>query len=302
MKIYIIEGGVGRQIMFTSLIPSLSKKDNEQIITMSPYPNIFENNPYVYRSLNRNTPFAWEDFIMNDKHEVVYCDPYFDDQFIKRKCHVLEGWSRQLGIPYDINMLPELFLPKIYEDQAKQFKEQNGEFVIMQFASGQSPIGSDMNQPFIYSGFERNYPKELAQELIIKFNKEFPDIKVVIYGLPNEGYHFEGTYSVTADYLYYAALLKESKGFVGINSSLMHMAGAQKVKGVVLWGGTSNNQWGWTIHEHISGNCDFNNLYCSKPYLRDLGDYNSTGRWICSKPKCMNISTDIIIDKLKTII
>ncbi len=295
-KLYVIEGGIGRELMFSALLPKLS--ETQEIITFSSYPDIFDNNPYVYRSLSRTTPYAWEDFVMNDENEIVFYDPYFHPDFIKRKIHVVEAYARGLGVEYTSNMLPEVYLSKKLKDDAINFKRENGEFIIIQFTSGQSPLNPNLQQSFKWDGFKREYTFENAQELVNLIKKKYPKLILLNYCLPNEAtFNLEGTLKINAPYLFYAALLEKSLGFVGINSSLTHMAAAVRKKGVVLWGGTSPDQWGYKIHNNISGECK--DLYCSRPYLRELGDYTGSGaRWSCSTGQCMEIEPERVFKEL----
>jgi ADP-heptose:LPS heptosyltransferase len=305
MNIYIIEGGVGRHIFFSALIPKLSEKDGK-IITMSSYTDIFEGHPLVERSLGRGTPYMWKDLIKKEENNVYFADPYFNSDFIKGKIHVIEAWCRELNIKYSDTMKPEIHIPKRFEDDAKKFKQEQGDFIIVQFSSGQSPLNPDTSKPFQWEGFERNYSLEKSQELINKLGIQYPNLKIILFALPNEfTYQLQGKnlFKFNMPYLAYAGLLKESKGFIGVNSCLMHFAGALGIKGIGLWGGSSPDQWGYKIHTNIHGECSKNDLYCTRPYLRDLGDFIGNGsKWFCDRTTCMEISTDIIITELDKII
>lgn len=299
MKLMVIEGGIGRSVFFTALIPKLAEK--EKIMIFGSYPEIMENNKHVYRSMSRMTAYAWQDFVQNPEHETVFSDPYFLDLFIKRKCHVLEAWASQLGIEYDPKtMLPELYLSRQLKDFAKQFKIDNGNFIIYQGSSGQSAYNFNAQQPFEWTGFRRDYPVELAQKFIDMLHERYPKLAIVNYCLPNEkSAQLKNVIMFPAGSLHYAALLEQAEAFVGINSSLMHFAAAVRKQGVCLWGGTSPEQWGYPIHVHLSGECKAGELYCSRPYLRELGDFVGNGqRWSCPTSECMDIDPIKIVAAL----
>ena len=303
-NIYVVEGGIGREIFFSALIPKLAELSGGEIMTCSSYTDIYENHPLVSRSYGRGTPYVWTDVIKKDDVTVKFADPYFNSDFIKGKIHVIEAWCREFGIEYSPDMKPQLYLSSMVLNDAKRFKKENGEFIVIQFSSGQSPLGFNPQQPFNWVGFQREYPLELAQQFVNKFHEQYPDMKIVLYGLPNEFTNqLEGVVKLNAPYLAYAGLLTEAKGFVGINSSLMHFAGALDVKGVCLWGGSSPKQWGYDIHTHLNGECSRNELFCTRPYLRDLGDFVGNGqKWFCPKTSCMNINPDLIVTELGKII
>ena len=301
MKIFIIEGGIGRSVFFTALIPKLA--GDEKIIVMSAYPDIFENNPHVYRSMSRGVPFSWNDVIKNSENQVMFRDPYFNDEFIKGKIHVIEAWCKEFGIDYDPAMRPKLYLPKHVKNAAKQFKKENGNFIIIQFTCGQSPLGANLEAPFFYQGFERIYPLEQSQELVKLIKKKYPSLSILNFSIPNEGPNLEGSFRIQADYLFYAAALQEASGFIGVNSSLTHMAAAVDAPGVVLWGGSNPDQWGYPEHINLSGECSMDDSYCTRPYLRALGDIMGDGKpFQCSDVTCMDIAPERVIESLETII
>jgi len=302
MNNYIVEGGIGRNVFFTALIPKLAELEpNKKILVTSSYSDVFENNPYVKRSLSRGTPYIWEDIILSDNYKTNFADPYFNDDFIKRKVHVIESWCNEFEIEYSKDMKPELYFTKMVKDSAKQFRQNTGPFIIVQFSSGQSPLTANLSQPFQWTGFQRNYPVENAKWLVKFIKEEFPGTTVVLYGLPNEGYSdVEGLQLFQFGSLMYAALLEEAETFIGINSSLMHYAGAINKEGIVLWGGTSHKQWGYEIHNNLYGDCSTGDPCCSRPYLRDLGDFSASGnRWMCPNPTCMDIDAEHIFNEFK---
>jgi ADP-heptose:LPS heptosyltransferase len=300
MKILVVEGGAGRGVFFTALIPKLAEK--EKIITMSSYPELYENSPWIFRSLSRATQYGWEDYIQKPEHEVVFSDPYFLDSFIKRKCHVLEAWAKQLNVEYTPDMLPEVYLSREYKDFAKEFKRNNGNFILIQFSSGQSALNFNPNVPFAWTGFRRDYPLERAQMLVDMIKEKHPKLQIVNYCLPNEqSARLKNVIMFPAGFMHYIALLEQAETFIGINSSLMHFATAVRKKGITLWGGTSEKQWGYDMHVNISGECP--EIYCSRPYLRELGDFVGNGaRWSCPTSQCMDIQPEKIVAELDTIL
>jgi len=304
MKLYVVEGGFGRNIFFTPLISELAK--DEKILIMSSYPDVFENNPRVYRSLARNTPYAWDDFIMKSDTEVIFSDPYFNGDFIRGKTHVIEAWCDELNLDYDKDkMKPQLFLGNNYFKDAKKFKEENGNFIIVQFTCGQSVynMNTPNPQPFVYEGFQRKISKENAQWIIDFIHDAYPALTIVNMAFPNEDMNLKHTIMLQAPTIFYAALLKESEGFIGINSCLTHMAAAMDKKGVVLWGGTSSKSWGYEKDINLNGKCSQDTLFCSRPYLRDLGDFNSSGaKWMCPNPTCMDLDAEEVFNGVDSLL
>jgi ADP-heptose:LPS heptosyltransferase len=300
MKIIVVEGGIGRGLWYTAFIPELSKEG--KIIMMSSYPQIYENFPGVYRSLGRNSQYAWEDIVMKEDNEIIFYDPYFNSEFIHKKIHVLDAIADGFKLERKPRK-PTLSLNQEFINNAKGFKKENPNFIVVQFTSGQSPYAFDPKKPYINHGFERNISHEKASEIVKTIKDKYPNLTILLFALPNEIPAIEGTIRIDAPYLFYAALLKESLGFIGINSSLTHMAAAVDVKGIALWTGSSHKQWGYEDQINISGTCEHGNPFCTRPYLRELGDFIGSGEpWKCKNPTCSNVSSDLILKELDKLI
>ena len=93
MNIFIIvhiEGGAGKVVMSTALIEGIKKKyPKRKIITVSGYPEMFFNNPNVYRSFRFNeTQYFFEDYIKKDT--IVYKhNPYNTNEYIHGEEHLI---------------------------------------------------------------------------------------------------------------------------------------------------------------------------------------------------------------------
>jgi len=300
VKIYIVEGGIGKHVIFTSLIPKLAEK--EKIIVLSSYPDIYEGNPYVFRSLGRGNAFAWDDFIIKDEHEICFCEPYFNSDFIKNKISLREAWCKGHNIDFEETMLPQLYLSSYYRENAFNFKRQNGPFVVVQFSGGQSPLSVNLSQSYSPAGQLKNYPVNLAQEVVTLLQQKY-SLKVLNYTIQNEGYNFDNTLTLNAPYLYYAALLEQAEFFITIDSSLIHYGGALKKKGITLWGSTSPVGLGYDFHVNLTNECQYKTPHCNKPYVRDLCDYIGNGeRWKCNNPTCMLISPAAIDEQIEKLL
>ena len=301
MKTYIIEGGQGRHVFFSALLPKLAEKEKVNVI--SSYPDVFENNPYVERSLSRNTPYMWEDLILKKDTETIFSDPYFRADFIRGECHIIDAWCRELKIDYNENLKPQLYLPNFLINDAKRFKKENGNFIIVQFTSGQSIYNAKNPELFKYEGFERNISQENAQWIIGFLKEKYPSLTILNMSFPNEGMDLQGTIRIESPTLFYGALLQQCETFIGINSCLTHMAASTDKKGVVLWGGTSHKSWGYEKDANLYGKCLKNNIACSRPYLRELGDFIGSGsKWKCPNPTCMNLDAEIVFNEVVKLI
>ena len=299
MRIYNITGGIGRQLAFTALLPKLVEK--EKIYTLNPYPDIFQNSPYVERAIPIGMPYAWTDYVIKKENEIITPEPYFNNRFIHKECHLIEAFCEECDIEYDDSMKPEVKLPQQLYSDAERFKKENGDFIIVQFTGGQAPLG-DFKNCYNPQGQIRAYPLELAQEFVNKFKSKHSDIKILNMSLPNE-YKLEGTIQVAAPYLFYVALLGHCKTFIGIDSSLNHMSACVNKKGIVMWFGTSPIHFSYGHNVNLEGKCNSNDLHCSRPYVRELGDLQANGTvWNCPDPECQRINPDVIMENIENVL
>ena len=70
--IFFLQGGIGKHIAATAVAENISKNyPDRKLIVICPYPEVFLNNPFVYRVYRSNTAqYFYEDFI-KDK-DVVF--------------------------------------------------------------------------------------------------------------------------------------------------------------------------------------------------------------------------------------
>jgi hypothetical protein len=300
MRIYNILGGIGKQIAFTALIPKLAEK--EKIIVLSPYPDIYQDNPFVERSLPMGMPFVWTDYIQKEENEIFCPEPYHNSRFVHRKIHLIEAFCNELRIEYNDSMRPNIFLPPSFAKDSEKFMQENGEFIIVQFSGGQSPLQADLSKQFITAGQKKNYPEKSAQKLVDEIVKKYPKIKILNFNLPNE-INLQNVLRISAPYLFYVSLLSKAKAFIGIDSSLNHMSAVTQAKGIVLWCGTSPINFSYSHNVNLFGECSQKNLHCNRPYVKDLGDLDASGKmWECQKPTCCDIKVETIMKNLSKLL
>ena len=84
--IFSISGGIGKNIMATAVIKSIKKKyNNHNLIVLTAWPDVFLNNPNIYRVFRfGNTPYFMEDYVKDDTI-ILQIDPYHHDSFVHKK-------------------------------------------------------------------------------------------------------------------------------------------------------------------------------------------------------------------------
>ena len=112
--IFNINGGLGKVILSTAVVKALKKKyKNSNIIVSSGSPEVFNNNPDVYKSfhLSESNVF-YSKFIKDKKCKYFTLDPYDTSDFITQQpVHLIKMWCNLLDIKYN-NEQPEIFLSK----------------------------------------------------------------------------------------------------------------------------------------------------------------------------------------------
>jgi len=91
------DGALGDTLAITSVVRKLYELHNEKISVATMYPDIWENNPYV-----------------NDILKYTY-NTHYDTNISPCRtwsCNIIENCFSQLGLKYDKDILPELYLSK----------------------------------------------------------------------------------------------------------------------------------------------------------------------------------------------
>ena len=246
--IFHVDGGLGKNIVATQLIdPLLFKHPKRKLVIVASHPQVFLNNRNVYRvySLN-NTQYFYEDYI-KDKDSIIYKeDPYNTELHIKGESSLLNSWRKVLGLEDQENYNYNLNVPINYS-QAKYAEKWRRNKPIFLLHTGGGP--EDTNKPRYYD-WCRDMPEELAQAFAMKYNQQYHVIQVTRPG----GYKLPGVEVVDYPLNNYElfALVGVSEQRVLIDSCLQHAAAAFNKRSLVLWIGTSPEQFGYLdFHKNI---------------------------------------------------
>ena len=283
-NIYIqINGGVGKNISFTSLLPLLKNK-YENIYISSIYGDIFKGNPYVKEINPKVDKTFYKNIILSDNTKIVLGDPYDYEPFLKKKIHILEAWGNLCDIEINdgMSLKIELYITenekftvdKVINELRKRTKDK---FILIQLNGGQSPHNFDMNNEkeftFFNEELRRFYPFDYYIELVKKLKESYPEYTIVRYGLMNEPIPYEITNMVLTIqpailYKNYYWISQYAKHVICIDSSLHHMTAGIKPS-TVIWGNTKPEHFGYSIHKNLQE--DNEN---TMSYFRPLGENN----------------------------
>ena len=126
--VWHIEGGLGKNIAATALLPELAKQyKTRKIVVVASYPEVFLNHPDVYRVYRVGmTAYFYEDYILNKDTLVFRHEPYFQTGHILKQKHLVQNWAELLGVSYK-KQLPNLhFNQTKYFLDVEEFKSKEG--------------------------------------------------------------------------------------------------------------------------------------------------------------------------------
>lgn len=276
-----VEGGLGKNVMLTSILQEFKeKKGYDEIYVISPYFDVFKACSAVTDAFPPMQGTLYQELVLDEDCDVYWKEPYSNQKFIKKQCHLFEAWAEELG--FELSNPASIYMPLLDKIESeypavKQAAEQkiaewNENFCIVQFNGGQSPLSSMKDQngnPVRYDdrqeAIKRNYFKgeRIVQMLKEKFGEE---CTIVHFALPNEP-TINGTVKVEVPYLTYHLLAAKAKAIVCTDSSLQHLSTGVNDNIVVIWGETRPEHFGYANNNNVCAKHVLN----SQPYFKPLG-------------------------------
>jgi len=284
LNTYVIEGGIGKCVSFTALIPKLAERAGRGIQVYTPYLDVFAFNPLVEMAYEQSLPLTDPRIMASDN--IYYCEPY-KSNFVFGKQHLIESYCEHFGIDYDPAMRPKLYTEHLQERAAEWLKanEIEGPYMFVQFTGGQSPIGWQPGNGYASHTPARNYPHFLAQQVVYKLREEYPNVTIIDFSLPNEP-TYQGTIKWGEHWAVAHEALKNAEGFVSIDSSLQHFSASAGTPGVVLWGSTRWTQFGYPENINLQYH---------------MGDEWDEARFVESDPRNVMVDPDAVVSSYRTL-
>ena len=244
-----IEGGMGKNILATSVVSSLKSTDPERnIILVTAWPQVWFNNPDVYQIY----PFGqvanfYKNFIKDQDIKVFRIDPYHTEDYILNKKHLIQIWCELCGVQW--NGTP----PKLY------FSPLELEYIKLKITNGvQKPIfllhtnggaGGKNSRPY---SWYRDLPLSTAKEVVDYFKTDYH-----IYQIGYEGQNIiEGANRLVLETREILAAPLFSRKRLFIDSFSQHASVALGVKSVVCWIGNKPNVLGYSSNINIKPNVE----------------------------------------------
>lgn len=242
--IFHVEGGLGKNVAATAIV-SLIKQQyaNRKLIVVASYPEIFLNNPNIYRvyAIGR-TSYFYDDYIHNKDSIIFRHEPYFHTSHILKEKSLIHTWADMYGLPYNQSSRPELFMNLIQNDSSIMWQRQKPIMVL------QTNGGPMFNQPRNYS-WTRDIPYQISVEIVNEYKQQYHIIQIC--NDESQRINEVECISQTMSAMELFSLLRVSKKRVLIDSCLQHAAAALDLKSTVLWIGTSPKVFGYDMHTNV---------------------------------------------------
>jgi hypothetical protein len=259
--VWHIEGGLGKNIAATALLPDIAKQyKTRKIVVVASYPEVFLNHPDVYRVYRVGmTAYFYEDYILNKDTLVFRHEPYFQTGHILKQKHLVENWAELLGVTYK-KQLPNLHLNMMQKRLPNIWQRQKPILLI------QTNGGLFQGQSLDYA-WTRDMPIELANYIVDKIGKDYHVIQITRENSPQIPGVEVVNYPMSNMELF--GLVAASEKRFLIDSCLQHAAAALNLPSTIFWVGTSPENFGYEMHTNVKSLPPKGNTKLIDAYLFD---------------------------------
>jgi hypothetical protein len=243
--IFTINGGIGKVIAATAVCAAIKKKyPEDKLIVVSGYPEVFINNPNVYKSFAfGQTHYFYRDYIEEGNFLLFAHDPYMDSKHIKGEEHLIETWCRMYDLP-TVKITGELFLNKREIDfYSKKYSSDKPILLIQPNGGGQNELK--------YS-WARDLPQHIVHGIIAEFRSQYN----IVHIRRDDQIQYDGAFGVQDNFRGLLVLITISEKRLLIDSFAQHAAAALGKQSVVTWICNKPNVFGYEIHKNITANTE----------------------------------------------
>jgi hypothetical protein len=241
--IFQIDGGIGKCIASTAVIKAIKKKyANDNLIVVSGYPEVYLNNPHVYKSFQfGNINYFYTDYIENKEVSLFLHNPYLEVDYVQEKKHLIQIWCDMFGVPYN-NETPELYLTSRELDFYQSKYKSDKPLMMMQTNGGG-------NADLKYS-FARDLPTSVVAKVIEHFSKDFN----IVHVRRDDQISYANTTPINAPFREIIALALLTTKRLLIDSFLQHACASMGLKSSVCWITNNPKVLGYELHDNILAN------------------------------------------------
>jgi hypothetical protein len=260
-SIFHLEGGMGKNILATSVVSSLKKSDpDRKIILVTAWPQVWFNNPNVHQVY----PMGYlanfhKNYIYKQDVKIYRHEPYHSQDYILGTKHLIETWCNLVGVQWDGTA------PKLY------FSPLELEYIKLKVLQGVTkPIfllhtngGTPNTRPY---SWYRDLPFQNSMDVVEYFKKDYHIYQV---GYENQDL-IEGCHRLHLDTREILGSVLFSDKRLLIDSFSQHASIAHGLKSVVCWIGNKPTVLGYSTNINLTPQAEpvFDTYHSS--YLEDF--------------------------------
>jgi len=243
--IFYIAGGMGKNIMATSVVRSLKLQfPNDRIIVVSPYPVVWRNNPDVYGIESpENTPFVYEKYMKGVDSRVYRLESYSSEDYFYQRKNLIEIWCDLFKIPC-IDLQPYIYLK---EEEINAVKNKIKDIVKDKKIFLVQTNGGAENQSYPIS-WSRDLPLPIA-DIVCKEMNDKGYISIHLRRKNQLGLKNAILLDLSVRESMCLIALSDKRLF--IDSFAQHTAAALKKKSVVTWVSNTPKVFGYELHHNV---------------------------------------------------
>jgi hypothetical protein len=239
--VFFVQGGIGKHIAATAVAENIKNKyPDRNLIVLCSYPEVFLNNPFVYRVYKANaSQYFYEDFLKNQDTIFLGNDVYFSNEYVVENKHLIESWCNNLNSEYGGEN------PKIFLNQSELLKAFN------KFKRDKPLLVLHTN-----GGIDNqyNWARDLPEFLVINLIQKLKEKYHIFHIAREDQLSFPDTEKISGDLRELFCLINLSDKRLFIDSFAQHASAAMLKPSVVCWVATSPDKLGYNIHENILPN------------------------------------------------
>lgn len=247
--VFIVEGGIGKNVLATVPLKGIKQKyPDKKIVVVASWPDVFRYHPDVYRFYQiGNSPFVYDDYIKDGKGIICKAEPYCHTDYVnppEKVRHITDIWCEMLGVPYpDSKTQPYMFFDRNELAWGEQFVKSKGKPVMLiQWQGGvNNPNGPVVGQNI------RTLPPETVSQLAQKYGNKYHIISVQNKEQPRVNGIDVTDMNVRSSWM----LIPYASIVISIDSMVQHVAAAFNKTAIVCWGGTNPELLGYPVHVNL---------------------------------------------------
>lgn len=242
-----IEGGIGKNVVATSVVRAISKQyTDRKIIILTAHPDIWFCNPRIHKVLEfGKTPYFFQDYIQDKETILMLQDPYRNEDYIYKRKHLSEIWCDMYNIKWD-GETPEIYFTNLEYDFLQTLINKQKPIFLIQASGG------SLGQSHKYS-WSRDIPPQIAQQIVDEMSKNYRVIQV----RREDQIALNNCEHISLNPRQLALSILQSDKRLFIDSYMQHAAAALGLESTVVWIVNDPNVLGYQIHKNIT--TTFNN-------------------------------------------